>query len=334
VSEQTLASVPHPEVSRTAAVERGIESSVAYLSSDAALAAIALDPYYPKWDSPWWHMLLLHELGETERIPARAAHAMAAGIDRLLHVFPIRPGDAPPGHDPLRDVSCHCALGCMVPVLAACGVDVDRALPWVEPWFVRYQMADGGLSCDDGAYLVTDECPSSMVGTVAPFEAMLPARERSAEARAFVDRAARFLIERALVHGSQTVHNAEERAAAPAWRLPAFPRFYFYDVLRGLAALVRWAEASGEALPRRVVAGVVDDLVERFPDGVVRVERQAHAGRKTILPTRPGQRGPASSSPLLDAVTVIGEPSAPLTRQWSEARRGLVRLAEAGRLVA
>ena len=58
-------------------------------------------------------------------------------------------------------------------VLAACGVDVERALPWVKPWFVRYQMADGGLNCDETAYPSTDECPSSMVGTVAPFEAML-----------------------------------------------------------------------------------------------------------------------------------------------------------------
>ena len=50
-------------------------------------------------------------------------------------------------------------------IIAACGVEVDRALPWARPWFVRYQMSDGGLNCDSDAYLVTDECPSSMVGT-------------------------------------------------------------------------------------------------------------------------------------------------------------------------
>ena len=328
-----LAALPHPQLSRTDAMERGIAASVAYVGSDAALEAIARDPYWPKWDTPWWHMLLLHEVGETRQIPARTADAMAAGLDRLLHLFAIHPGDAPEGYDSHRDVSCHCALGCMVPLLAECGVDVDRALPWVRPWFVRYQMADGGLTCDDSAYLVTDECPSSMVGTVPSIEAMLLARDPSAEERGFLERAARFLIDRALVRGSATVHNAAEREAATGWRLPCFPRFYHYDVLRGLAALVRWAEANGEALPQRAVADVVGDLIARFPDGVVRVERHAHAGMTTIILGQRGSRVPASSFPLLEAAGALGEPSPALTHQWSETRRGLLRLADAGRLV-
>ena len=40
----------------------------------------------------------------------------------------------------------------MFQVLAASGIDVERALPWIKPWFVRYQMADGGLNCDEAAY--------------------------------------------------------------------------------------------------------------------------------------------------------------------------------------
>jgi hypothetical protein len=333
IDRARLAAVPDPSISRSDAVERGILASAAYLGSDAALEAIALDPYWPKWDRPWWHMLALHELGETQQIPRRAADAMAAGLDRLLHVFPIHPGDAPEGFDSHRDVACHCALGCMVPLLAACGVDVDRALPWVMPWFVRYQMADGGFSCDDAAYLVTDECPSSMVGTIAPLEAMLAARDLSAEQRTARDRAARFLVDRALVRGSSTVHNAAERESATAWPLPCFPRFYFYDVLRGLAALVQWAEATGDELPGRAVAAVVDDLVARFPDGIVRVARQAHAGMTTIVLGQRDRRVPASTFALLDAAGATGEPSAALTRQWSGARRGLLRLADAGRLV-
>ncbi len=56
-------------------------------------------------------------------------------------------------------------------------------------------------------------------------------------------------------------------------------------MLRGLAALVRWAETSGAALPYAAVAGVVDLLVARYPDGVVRVERNALADKTTLLPT-------------------------------------------------
>lgn len=337
-----LAAISDAPPIRTAAVERGIADSVAYLGSDAAQRSLELDPYWPKWHSPWWHMLLLHELGEARQIPARAATAMAARLDRLLHIFPIHPGDAP-GADLHRDVACHCALGAMSPALAACGIDVDRALPWIKPWFLRYQMADGGLNCDDAAYRQTGECPSSMVATIAPLEAMLLGEAWSSEQRAFVDRAARFLIDRALVHGSQTAHNAEERGAAVAWRALTFPRFYFYDVLRGLAALVRWAEKTDQALPYAAIAIVIGALVEeRSLDGVLRVlrvlrvERQAHAGRSTILPTAdrsPSPRAPASTFPLLEAVSVIGEPSEALTRQWSAARAGVLRLSRAGRLI-
>lgn len=330
-----LAAVPGPALRRTAAVAHGIDDSAAYLGSDAARRSLELDPYWPKWHSPWWHMALLHELGEAGRIPPGAAAATVAGLERLLHVFLIYPGDAP-GADPQRDVTCHCALGTMFAVLAACGVDVDRALPWVEPWFVRYQMADGGLNCDESAYRQAGECPSSMVATVAPLEAMLLGGAWSGERRAFVDRAARFLVDRALVRGSGSLHNAEERGAEASWRALAFPRFYFYDVLRGLAALVRWAEATGGALPRAAIAPVVGALAERWPDGVVRVERLAHAGRTTIVPTAdrsPSPRAPASTFPLLEAVGAIGAPSEGLMRQWAAARAGVLRLWQAGRLV-
>ncbi len=333
---EKLAAVPSPTPPRTSEFERGIADSIAFLGSDAALRGIELDPYWPKWNSPWWHMLLLHELGEARQIPARASAAMAARIDRLLHLFPIHPSDAP-GADTQRDCACHCALGTMYPVLAASGIDVERALPWVKPWFVRYQMADGGLNCDDTAYLQTGECPSSMVGTVAPLEAMLLGGAGASEQRAFVARAGGFLIDRALIHGSRTVHNAKERNSAAAWRALTFPRFYFYDVLRGLAVLVRWAEVTEQQLPQAAVATVVNALVERWPDGIVRVERQAQTGMTTILPTAdrsPSPRAAASPFPLLDATSRIGEPSEALTRQWSEARAGLLRLAQAGRLVA
>jgi hypothetical protein len=327
-----LAGVPTPELGRSPAIERGIADSVAYLGSDAALRSIEIDTYWPKWHSPWWHMLLLHELGEAAQIPGRTVAAMVTGLDALpLHIFPIHPGDAPPGTDLWRDVSCHCALGCMYQVLSACGVDVDHTLPWIPAWFVRYQMADGGLNCDELAYRAAGECPSSMVGTIAPLEAMLVRGGQPA----FVERAAKFLIERALTQGSTTLHNAAERDAAPAWRHPTFPRFYFYDTLRGLAALVRWAEATGAALLSPAVADVVDELIARFPDGVIRIGRRAHDGMTTRLPTHdrtPSPRAPASRFPLLDAASVLGEPSQALTRQWAAARHGLVRLLDAGRV--
>src|SRR5262245_43782618 len=132
---RTLVAIPDVELPRHF---RGVEAAVDYLASDAALAHMAADSYWPKWHGPWWQMLLLFELGEAQRIPARAAQAMVAALNALpLHTFPIRPEEWPPGVHPSRDVSCHCALGNMDQVLTACGVDVDDELPWIRPWFDR-----------------------------------------------------------------------------------------------------------------------------------------------------------------------------------------------------
>jgi hypothetical protein len=329
-----LTSVPDPRVERRPEIERAIAHSVEYLASDAAQRSLEADTYWPKWDSPWWHMLLVHELGEARRIPERAVAKMVEGLNALrVKIFPIRPEEFPSDADPHRDTSCHCAVGNIHQVLAACGVDVDAALPWIRPWPVRYQMADGGLNCDSDAYLRAGECPSSMVATVPLFEAMLLRRDRTPDENRFVERAAGFLIDRELTQGSRSVFNAEERDAALAWLEPCFPRFYFYDVLRGLAALARWAGQGTGSIPRDAVAGAIEHLVAAYPDGVVRLRRRPWAGKMTFA-QHDGKwvREPASTFPLLEATSTLGEGSEALTRQWSVTRRALVRLIDGGRL--
>jgi hypothetical protein len=305
-------------------LDAAIADSVRYLDSDAAATSLAADVYWPKWHSPWWHALLLFELGEAARIPRRAVDGLVAAMQRFpVKTFPITEAEMA-GLDPRRDIMCHCGLGSVYQVLAACGVDVDAALPWAEPWFVRYQMADGGLSCDETAYRVADECPSSMVGTIAPLEAMLvgdPARW-SAARRRFVDRAAAFLIARRLVDGSSTRHNADERDAAATWRRCCFPRFYFYDVLRGATALRTWSRKTGAALPVDIVRPVVEQLATHGRDGVV-IGRQAHAGRGTMARDAAGawsRRDVATTFALLDEVSVVGRAAPVLTARLVELR--------------
>jgi hypothetical protein len=323
-----LAMVPDVEVPLTPAIEDGIADSVRYLESDAAVRSLEADTYWPKWHSPWWHMVVLWELGEARRIPERVQRAMVDGLNALpITIFPIQPEDTPPGVDAHRGSSCHCALGTIYQVLAACGLEVDRELPWAKPWFLRYQMADGGFNCDGAAYL-TGECPSSMVGTIAPFEAMLLG-EWSLDQRAFLERGAAFLVGRELTRGSDTVFNAEEREAAPSWLLPCSPRLYFYDVLRGARALVRYIEAGGGLTASRPLTGVVRHLIAAFPDGIVRVQRRAYDKLTTLARGDDGEwhREPSSRFPLLEATSIVGAPSATLTRQWSELRQAIDRLA-------
>lgn len=299
-----------------------IESSVRYLRSDAAIKTVAADAYWPKWNSPWWHMLLLHEMGETHQIPASIIESYIASLNRIpLKIFPIHQNEMPEGVDPYRGSPCHCQLGNVYQVLAKRGVDVDHELPWIRPWFLRYQMADGGLNCDNEAYLVKEEIPSSMVGTIAAFEAVLiyTPRPFTEEEKAFLDLGALFLMKRKLILGSDTKHNASERESAKNWLKLCFPRFYLYDVLRGLNALTLWSAKTGQTLPVNSIQVAVDAIRNRFPTGAIQIGRHAFEGTGTILQNQSGEwirRQPASFFPLLEKVSEIGSVSPYLSKQW------------------
>src|SRR5690348_8501089 len=103
-----------------------IDQSIRYLQSNEAACALAADAYWPKWHSPWWHMLLLHEMGRASLIPDSTIEQYVASLNRIaVKIFPIHPEDLPPGTDPFRGTPCHCQLGNVYQVLAARGVDVD-----------------------------------------------------------------------------------------------------------------------------------------------------------------------------------------------------------------
>ncbi|AKU92698.1 hypothetical protein [Vulgatibacter incomptus] len=309
--------------------ENELHASLRYLESDEALESLAADAYWPKWDSPWWQMRLLHELGETKLIPKAAIRAHVEALDRMpVKFFPIEPGELPDGVDPFRGTPCHCQLGTVYQVLSAWGVDVDRELPWIRSWLLRYQMPDGGLNCDSDAYLVKNEVPSSMVGTISAFEAILlhTPRQWTAEERAFLERGAQFLIERRLVLGSSTRRNAAERASAELWPQLCFPRFYFYDVLRGLSALLAWSEKVGQPPPEAALE-VASTLRARFPDGDVRIGRQPFVGNTRGRDANGvWERRPAAQFPLLVSVSEAGRVSPFLSREWAQAEARIAAL--------
>lgn len=310
--------------------QREIDQSVQFLASDEALKIVGEDPYWPKWDGPWWQMLLLHEIGETKRIPERMIERFVERMDQYpVKIFPIHEHELPAGVDPFRGTMCHCQLGTVYQVLAEWGVDVDRELPWMRPWFLRYQMSDGGMNCDNSAYLVKDEVPSSMVGLISCFEAVLKYTPRAwtPEEEKFLEKGAKFLIERELRLGSSTKHNASERESAKDWVKLCFPRFYFYDVLRGLSALMLWREKTGGDVPAAAIREVVSLLEAKFTDGQLRVERVAFDKVNTLSPSASGEwvRGPAAGFPLLERVSAVGTVSPWLTAAFAEVRKQLSR---------
>jgi len=297
-----------------------IAESAEFLASDKSSQGIKSDPYWPKWNSSWWHMLLLHELGRTQMIPSSAIERMLSAIDsHYIHFFPFEESELPANVDATRHVACHCELGTMYQVLATYGIDVDARLPWIRPWFLRYQLADGGLNCDETAYIRKLK-NSSVVSTLPALEAVLfnTQRDLSEQEVSFLNSGAKYLIERKLFRRRST-----NEVIDPDWLKLTFPRFYFYDMLRGLHFLVHWADQFNTQLPIASIQETVVLLDEYFPTGIVYVQRAAWAGQNSHwydAETNAWIKGKAASYGLLESVSKIGSVSDNLTESWRNAK--------------
>ena len=187
--------------------EREVELSIAYLALPHASPAsrptrtgrsgLALVADVAPW-----------ELGEAKRIPARAVTAMVTVSMRCPSTLPDQAGGLAAELDRARDTSCHCGLGS---IDRSCRVrDRCRSRAAVgPPWFVRYQMRDGGLNCDDAAYRVTDECRARWSARCRRSRPCCGGLDRAARSSTAEPRSCRA---RARL-GSPTRHNAEERDA-------------------------------------------------------------------------------------------------------------------------
>jgi hypothetical protein len=284
--------------------ESFIQQSVQYLNSPEAFQSIEKNPYNPKWDSPWWHMSLLYEMGESARIPKATAEKLLLGIRAKFKV-------------PDVDTICPCMIGNIYQILSSAGVDVDSALPWAREYFVKFQMKDGGMSCDEEAYACPEHNASSMVAVMPCLESVLGLANPTSQELEFLDRGAKFLFERELRLGSKSNFNKEEREDEEDWLKLTFPRFYFYDVLRGLNFILKWAQIRKQTIPKGAIEEVVKYLESSFPDGKVRIGRQGFYNIYT------GSRPPVTYFPLLDQVSHVGEVSTYLTKKWVEAKQFL-----------
>ena len=78
-----------------------LQQTVSYLASENSLQSIEQDPYWPKWNSPWWHMSLLYEMGLAKEIPRNTVLKMAQVLkNHYLPIFPTKEGEIPEGTDP------------------------------------------------------------------------------------------------------------------------------------------------------------------------------------------------------------------------------------------
>lgn len=299
--------------------QQEIESCKAYLSSAEALQSIERDPYWPKWDSPWWHMSLLSEMGLAQEIPKAAVAKMVQVLkSHYLPVFPIKAEEVPQGIDPVRKIACLCAVGNMYQVLFNAGVEVDRELPWMREWFFRYQLPDGGLNCDEAVY--TKPVPkSSLLTTLACLESVFFCRKHELTQKEidFLNKGAGYLLKQKLFRRVSTGEVIDSD-----WLEIRFPRFYDYDFLRGFYFLEKWRQHSGFSIPDDLVEEVEKLALPQMTDQGIRLKRYNLIDKRSYNPNADGKWtwGEASEIPLMKAVSREGSLCQPLTAKWNEVK--------------
>jgi len=286
-------------------LSKAIEASLTYLQSEAASSSLAKDAYWPKWNSPWWHITLLFEMGAVKQIPEKSIQLLLETVcKQYLDRFPFRIEDVPPGIDPVRDIFCHCALGTLYQIFFAWGLDVDRELPFARDWFLRYQLPDGGLNCDEAAY-TRPEPKSSIVSTLPPMEAILNCTPRpfTSEELTFLDRGAEYLLNHRLFRSARN----PDRIIDETWTKLCFPRFYNYDLLRGMTFLRSWANIRGASLPREAV-GEAEEMLRFQIDPATGIPIIGDSWHPKACTTGADPKGdwklkfPSSTFPLLELV--------------------------------
>ena len=301
--EDWLRSVPHIELQQP---EDWVSALCDQLENERSVEQLAADPYWPKWDSPWWKMLLLYELGASAHIPQESLQALCSSVERTyLTFFPLVEEELPKGIDPYRNIICHCALGCLYQMLHSANIDVDERFPWMRPWFMKYQLPDGGLNCDEGVY--TRETPrSSFLSTLPCLEAILFTREDdelSDEERSFLDKGAQYLLQRELCYSI-----SKGQLISKDWLRPIFPRYYFYDVLRGLRFISKWSAKCHREVPISAIERAVEGLLEsRDGNGHIGLRTYPYGQEGTLQLTRPNSDGSENNWSWVDEAPVFTE---------------------------
>ncbi len=311
-------------------IEKPISESIEFLASDAALESMKIDPYWPKWNSPWWHMTLLYEMGLAKRIPYRALQLLEDGLDGYLHFFPATEAEIPEGRDPIADIVCQCALGTAHRILLAADVPIDQKQPWIRDWFTRYQLSDGGYNCDEAAYAKPNG-KSSMVSTLHIMESLLAHFDDLTDQEiACLDRTAEYFLDRKLFRSLSKANQIID----PNWIMLTFPRFYEIDILRTFQCVLDWSLLRNKPVrfsQIEEVFGILCEKAKRVSD-LLPVEREFYSSINTRIRNADGSwqtKQPVTKFPLLVTVGQLNTPSPFLTKSWHHAVRSLRKMKDA-----
>jgi hypothetical protein len=293
------------EVALNKTIQNAMEESIKFLESYPDLPIDQIGTSRRKWDGLWWHMATLYEMGEVKQIPesaiAKAKYILEA---QTWPIFIKSAEDHPTTEfDHMKMDCCHCELAVFYMILMDYGCDLDKELPWIREWFLKHQLSDGGLNCEPDAY--THSKKSSIISTLPPLEAILwyTNREFTQEEAFFLDEGARYLIEHRLVCSKQTGDIIDQE-----WLKPCFPRFFEYDILRGMSFLVEWSRRRNKPLPADLLSEGIQQLDSYVEATGISI------GRQVFDPKGPWG---GHTFVLLEAVSEVGHVSPFLTKHFN-----------------
>ncbi|PCJ17344.1 MAG: hypothetical protein COB02_14050 [Candidatus Cloacimonadota bacterium] len=253
--------------------DNSVHQSLDFLNSKKTHDNIMLNPYWPKWDGAWWHILALIEIGQYSLIPDKSIQLIQKSIHKNnLQYFPLTESELPKNIDPYRNIICHCQLGTYIKILIL--TQKDFILPeWIKNWFIKYQIQDGGYNCDDESYHKKHP-KSSLVSTLPMLESLLILLQdtesfqdiKKNQMLKLLDKGAHYFLDRNLVckSNSNTVINEN-------WLKLGFPRFYELDSLRILSFLNKWANYRDILLPIDKISLVLESLCNQIEkDGTLK----------------------------------------------------------------
>ncbi|GKV57730.1 hypothetical protein NCCP2222_36770 [Sporosarcina sp. NCCP-2222] len=286
-------------------IQYAIEDSIKFLESYPKLPIEGIENSRRKWDGFWWHLAALYEMGEVRQVPESAILKAKYILEaQTWPIFVKSAEDLPTTEmDKMKMDCCHCELAVFYMILMEYGCDLDKELPWIREWFLKHQLPDGGLNCEPDAYTCSNK--SSIISTLPPLEAILwyTNRDFTEEEAFFLDQGARYLIEHCLVYSKQTGEIIDKE-----WLKPCFPRFFEYDILRGMAFLVEWSRRRKKPLPTDLLYKGIHLLDSHVDATGIRI------GRQVFDPQGPWG---GHTFALLETVSEIGQVSPFLTKQFN-----------------
>lgn len=248
------------------------------IESEKALQMIERDVYWPKWDSPWWYMLLLEETSRLSEIPVPVFKELLTCADRqYLKIFPVRPEETGAVNSQ-TEVMCFCFYGGLMKLASKLGFNVFAHMPWAKEWVHRYQLPDGGYNCDETVYANSGK--SSIVSTTVMLEGMIEYTRFSQQPEIFaanMQKSVSYLLKHQMYLSSQG-----QVIEGTAWDKVIFPRFYEFDFTRALEAVFDFLLLTGKKVRGAAIEKALALLEQKIASKLAHSEKQWLNEEKTI----------------------------------------------------